>query len=100
MNVGVVTTGLEPLVVGSVETFQHQGFDNRLIWDLTGGSASLKIIDPTGASTTYAATISGGCAFVTWAVAGPVGTWFRQWTVTSADGRHQVSRRIVFEVAA
>ncbi len=54
--------------------------------------------DPNGGSHSYAGTILGGCGFVTWTVIAPVGNWTRAWSVTDAQGRHQVSRPIVFTV--
>lgn len=98
MNSALNTTGILPLTVGSVYTFEHQGILNGLGWDLTGGSASLLMTAPDGSAYTYAASISGGNAFYTWTALNIPGTWVLAWSVTDADNRHQVSRPIVFEV--
>ncbi len=101
MNVRLVTTGLVPLVTGSYEDFVLSPFLNGLPWDLTGGSVQLVIADPAANLFSYSATIVGYGARQTWAVpaafASP-GSWSRAWVITDAQGRHQVSRPIVFEV--
>lgn len=98
MNTGIVTTGILPLIVGSVEVFQLQAFADVLPWNLAGGTVTLNLIDPNGAVYSYPATISGGSVRVTWTVLNVTGTWRRSWTITDSSGVHQVSRPIVFEV--
>ena len=100
MNSALVTTGLMPLTVNSIELFQHQGILNGQVWDLTGGSATLRMADPDGTTYAYACTIASGNAFYTWTVLNVPGTWVRAWDVTDAQGRRQVSRPLVFEVIA
>jgi hypothetical protein len=98
-NTALVTTGLVPLTIGSVEKFQHQGFINSLPWDLRGGTVSLNMLDPNGGSYSYPATIQAdGTVFVQWTVIAPVGNWTRAWVVTDANTVHQVSRAIIFSV--
>ncbi len=99
-NTGVVTTGLLPLTIGSVESFEQQANLNSLPWDLTAGTVSLLMTDPNGTSYSYPATISGGCSQVTWTVVGPVGVWLRAWSTTDSNGIKQVSRPIPFIVAS
>jgi hypothetical protein len=97
-NTNLITTGVSPLCVGSVEKFQLQAALDSLPWDLTGGTVTLTFRDPTGVQTVYPASISGGCAFVTWTVIDPPGDWRRTWTVTDAAGIHQVSQPVPFTV--
>lgn len=98
MNNALVTTGLQPLCVNSTETFQFQGMLDGLPWDLTSGSATLKLTDPNGNNSSITATISGGCAFANWTVVGPAGNWLRAWDIVDATGIRQVSRPIIFAV--
>ncbi len=98
MYLGLVTTGLRPLFAGSTEVFQAQGFLNGFAWDLSGGSGSLRLVNPLGVVTTITASISGGCALAPWTVTGPSGSWSRQWTLTDVDGVVQVTDQIAFEV--
>jgi hypothetical protein len=102
MNTGVVSTGLVPLTIGSVEKFQDKPLLNELPWDLTGGSASLILSNPAGAQTTIAATIvpGGYGATANWTVIAPAGNWLRAWSLTDASGRHQVTLPIPFVVIA
>jgi len=100
VNSGLVSTGVTPIAVGSVETFKLQAYNNGLPVDLTGGTVSLKLRDPLGNVTTVSATISGGIATATWtvtAVAGQDGiaNWTRCWVV-SGGGITQTSRPIGF----
>ncbi len=98
-NVGVVTTGLVPLAIGSVETFQLQPLINRLPWDLQGGSASVILSPPTGGNITINATIAvDGSIRAQWTVIAPEGNWLLAWDCTDALGRHQVSNPIPFDV--
>jgi hypothetical protein len=98
MNDALVTTGLIPLCIGSIETFQLQPFLDKLPWNLTGGSANLLMTDPNGTNYNFPATIVNGGAQYTWTVIGPAGNWTRAWEVTDAIGITQVSNPIVFSV--
>jgi hypothetical protein len=101
MNTSLVTTGLFPLTIGSVETFIMQGFLDGLPWqEIQGGTVSLIVADPAGNQTTYAAAISGSTAKVNYAIAAPVGNWTRCWSIVDSLGRVQRSRPIVFTVMA
>jgi hypothetical protein len=96
---GIVTTGLFPLTRGSMEVFQLQPIINGLPWDLSGGSASVTLTDPNGATTILAVTITGRLIrSASWTVAAPVGGWSRQWTMTDSTGLRQVSHPLPFEV--
>lgn len=97
----LVTTGIAPYAVGTVLTFQGAFFLNHVYWDLTGGAVTLEVVDPSGNVTgPLAATISGGSPSVTYTVAAPGGQWYRKWTITDAQGRHQVSPPEAFSVDA
>ena len=98
MNEGIVTTGLKPLVVGSMKTFQLNATLDGIFWDLTGGSASVTLKDPGGNETVIPATIINGVAQATWKVAKPTGTWFRSWLATDATGLPQYTNPIAFDV--
>jgi len=98
VNTSLVTTGLVPLVISSVETFQLSSFLNGLPWDLTGGSVTIYFLDPAGVATNFPATIVGPGATYNWMVISPPGTWTRAWLVIDALGRKQKSRPIVFTV--
>ena len=107
MYTGLVTTGTNPLIIGSVETFVPRVDLNGLPDTLVGGSASLAIKDPNGNTTTYTATYGtppgepasfGSVWYVTWTVVAPVGNWSRAWTWTDVNGIHQVSPPIPFVV--
>ncbi len=100
MNTSLVTTGLSPLTIGSVEVFELSSELNCLPWDLAGGTVTLTIRDPLGNQTIYPATISGFQATVTWQVVLPEGTWTRSWKVIDASGITQVSQPLVFTVTA
>ena len=100
MNTGVVTTGLVPLTIGSVETFQLVVDLNGLPHSLSAGTASLTFSDPNGNQTTYGATIPGDDALVTYTIIGPPGSWKRAWTWTDSVGVHQVSQSIPFAVVS
>ncbi len=100
MNTALVTTGLTPLVIGSVERFQLQAYLNALPWLLDGGTVLLTISDPFGVQTIIVASIIGNGAQATWTVVGPAGNFTRAWTVTDANGVKQKSRPIVFSVTA
>jgi hypothetical protein len=98
MNSTLVTTGLVPLTIGSLETFVLQAFNNGLPWDLTGGSATVLMADPQGGSHSYTAAISGSTARISWTVLPIPGDWRRCWDVTDGSGTRQVSRPIPFTV--
>ena len=104
MNTQLVTTGLKPLVINSNDTFVLQPFNNGVIWDLTGGSATLRMTDPNGITYAYPATIvgppGGAGAQYPWTVIAPPGDWRRCWDVVSANGIRQVTLPIAFEVVA
>ncbi len=98
MNSRLVTTGNVPLTVYSVETFRFSAFKNSLLWDLTGGTAVLKLYDPAGTVTSYTATIDGSSGRYTLALPDLPGTWVRAWDLTDAEGVRQISRPFVFSV--
>lgn len=98
MNTTLVTTGLVPLCVGSIETFQAVATLNGLPWDLTGGSGTLTITNPLGVTTVLPVTIVGTTVQASWTVVVPAGDWRRVWALTDALGRHQVSFPIAFTV--
>jgi hypothetical protein len=98
INTSQVTTGLAPLVIGSVDTFQQDPKLNRLPWDLTGGTATLTLQDPNGVQTVLSAQVLGFGAKVAWTVAGAIGTWTRAWTLIDGSGLKQVSRPRPFVV--
>ncbi len=102
MNTQIVTTGLTPLTINSNETFQLQPFANGLVWDLTGGAATLRMVDPNGVTYSYVAPIvgppGGAGAQYTWTVLSPAGDWKRAWDITNAAGTRQVTRPIPFTV--
>lgn len=94
----LVTTGIRPLTIGSVELFQAQPFLNQLPWDWTGGTVQLLMTDPNGNNYTFPATVQNMGAVFQWTVTGPVGAWVRAWKVVDAQGRKQISLPIVFNV--
>jgi hypothetical protein len=100
MNTRLVTTGLVPLIIGSQETFQLKPLLNGLPWDLTGGTVTLILLDPTGAQTTISGTIAGRGATAPWTVTGPVGNWTRCWHVSDGSGLVQYSQPLVFTVSS
>lgn len=101
MNLGVVTTGLKPLVIGSNKVFQLKATLDGLFWDLTGGTASLILKDPTGLAIPINTSIVNGVAQANWTVGQPsnvIGTWTRAWLVADSTGITEKSESIVFEV--
>lgn len=99
MNNYLVTTGVKPLMVGSVEVFQVQPWLGAQPWNLTGGSATLLLRDPDqNLYTIPAAVNSGGGATAQWTVANVPGDWIRAWMLADATGRSQTSNPIVFSV--
>lgn len=98
MNTTLVTTGLVPLVIDSVETFQLKPFLNKVPWQIGGGSVTLYILDPNGMLTSFSATVAAFTALASYTVIGPAGTWSRAWKVTDSHGRVQKSRPIPFAV--
>lgn len=106
MNNGVVTTGIEPLIIGADHRFQLSAFKDGQPWNLTGGSAWIRLTDPTGVQTEYAASVSGFGATFPWTVPlltpnlqSAVGDWLRAWRV-DAGGIEQISQPIPFSVTA
>lgn len=100
MNVTTTTTGQNPLVPGSTETFVFSGMFNGQPWNLAGGSGSLKIKDPNGTVTVNAVTISGARVTYTWTVGTTAGTWTRAWFMTDANGVVENTPPITFTVIA
>ena len=100
MNLGIVTTGLVPLTINSLMTFQLDPYLDGLPWDLSGGSAVLRMIDASGVTHTSSASISAAGVIVNFTVPAPAGAWTRAWDVTDVSGRRQVSRPIAFAVVA
>ena len=98
MNNALVTTGIEPLTIGSTEVYVAKPYKGGVPWDLTGGTALLLFTDPNGVTSTLTATIASGVASVGWTVVAPIGTWLRAWKLTDAAGIVQVSQPIVFRV--
>jgi hypothetical protein len=98
LGTNVVTTGPEPLAVGSVLTMQLQAYKDGVAWDLTGGSVTLKLLDPAGNPTSISGSIVGQGAQAPWTVTSPAGNWTRAWVAQDAGGTHLVSRPIVFAV--
>jgi hypothetical protein len=98
MNLGVVTTGLVPLSVGSVELFQLQPYLNGLPWSMQGATVNLLFRDPSGNQTSSSAVITAGSATVSWTVPSTPGSWFRSWQITDANGVHQLSQPITFNI--
>ncbi len=106
-NTTLVTTGLFPLCVGSVETFCLSATLNLLPWNLQGGTVSVIVADPSGNKTTYAAVYGvppaapvgyGSCWYLQYTVADPPGDWRRSWVITDVLGVHQVSQAVPFTV--
>lgn len=97
-NTNLVTTGITPYTVGSVERFQLQAFRNGLPWPLqaNGATVTLLVKDPDGTVTTYNPTVVGTGAYYDWTVPDdPVGDFTRAWRIV--DGATvQVSRPIAF----
>jgi hypothetical protein len=100
MNTTLVTTGLVPLTVGSVEQFQLDAVLDGLHWDLTGAAVNLLMTDPLGNSYNFIAAVQNQGAVYAWVVPNVPGTWVRAWKVVDALGRTQVSRPIVFTVVS
>lgn len=99
-NNAVATTGPQAYVQGSNLLFQAQPWNNGLPWDLTGGSGTLWLTDPTGTVTSLPVTISGFTISAAWTVVAPSGTWLRCWDLTDAGGVRQLSEPLVFEVTS
>lgn len=98
MNNQVVTVGLKPLTIGSTDRFKTQAWLNDVPWDLTGGTAVLRMTDPNGTAYSFPAVISGGGAHFDWRVVGPTGIWLRAWDLVDATGLEQISEPIAFQV--
>ncbi len=95
-----MTTGLVPLAIGSVETFQLSARLNGLPWNLTGGSATVSFLGPNGETSSHAATVNRTGATLSYTVVGGEGTWSMCWLVEDASGRIQKSLPILFAVTA
>ena len=102
MQTGQVTTGLRPLTINSTELFECSPWLNGQPWSLSGGSAILKLADPSGNLTTIPGTLLAGGygATAPWTVIGPIGQWARAWVLTDGLGIIQVSEPISFEVVS
>jgi len=101
MQTGATTTGLRDFAIGSVEKFVLSVDLNGLPNSLAGGSATITFADP--AANLYgpfAASIVGDDAQYTFMIIGPSGGWARSWTFTDANGVHQVSLPIPFDVVS
>lgn len=100
MNISSTTTAPVALAIGSNETFETRASLNGEPWSLAGGSALLKLTDPTGGSSSITGSIVGQNAVASWTVVAPVGAWTRAWVLTDATGLQQVSLPISFDVVA
>lgn len=98
MNVTTTTTGQNPLVVGSMETFIFSGYLNGQPWDLTGGSATLNMVDPNGTTHAYTVTLTGDRVRYTWTVLNVPGDWTRAWALIDASGITEVTPPYPFTV--
>ena len=98
MNSSLVTTGIIPYTVGSVERFQLAPTLHGLPWALA--SATLLLTAPDGTGYSLAATVASGGyeIYRDWTVIGPVGTWVRAWQVVGLNAVLQTSRPITMEV--
>lgn len=86
-------------VVGSTKTFTIIAMRNGAPWDLTDGTVTLKMTDPTGTTgSPIAASISYNSATANWTVVTPIGEWQRTWTLTDSSGRVEVVQAIEFTV--
>lgn len=96
--IGALTTGQDPLIVGSTYVFQANPFVDGQWWNLAGAVVNCLLQPPLGPLQTVAATITNGSpATVPTVLAGPIGNWQRQWQVTLA-GKTYYSNAIVFPV--
>lgn len=98
MNNALVTTGVQPLTIGSTELFVARAILNGVPWELTGGIARLLLSDPNNVLLAINAVGELGGATAPWTVTGPVGTWVRAWRLQSVDGIVQYSRPLTFTV--
>jgi hypothetical protein len=98
VNEGIVTTGLEPLTIGSSRTFELLILRDGVFWNLTGGSGHLLMTAPDGSSLSLPVVIQNSVAVVNWTVVGPVGAWKRAWDVTDATGVREVTQPVAFDV--
>jgi hypothetical protein len=74
---------------GSTHRFQLTATKDGAVWDLTGATVTLFLIDTLGAETSYTATISspsGGVAYydVATSVLTQAGTWSRAWRIVQS----------------
>lgn len=100
-NNAFATTGLKTVAIGSQETFRIQPYRNGLPWDLSAGSATLYLADPTG---TIQSPIGGSIvaqgAQANWVVAGMAGTWTFAWALTDAFGNSKKTLPYAFGVVS
>lgn len=94
----VVTTGPDPMTVGSSKVFQLRPVLDGLPWSLAGGSANLILSDPAGGITTLMGTVTQFGATASWTVAPTPGRWSRTWQATDASGTVEYSVPIPFDV--
>lgn len=98
MNTRLVTTGPARYTVNSTPRFRFLAELDGLLWDITGGTATLKLLDPGGNLTSVAGTVEGSSGYAGWTVPDTPGTWARAWDLVDASGRREVSLPVVFEV--
>jgi hypothetical protein len=101
---------LQPLCIGSIEEIVVDPWLNKLPWNLSGGSATLYVVDPNGVLTSYAMTIvpNGFGAFYNYTVIGPANVstsgdpllppWRLAFLLVDAQGRTQKSLPVAFSV--
>lgn len=89
----------EPLVIGDTIDFTATVKKDGATWDITGGTVTLQLKDPTGTVTDYSAT--GGSGTASYSGDGTEldvsGTWRRRWEVVKS-GITVKSRWILFSV--
>jgi len=100
MNTSLVTTGITPVAVGSMQVFQASPVLNGQPWDLTGGSANLLMTDPVGGTYDIIATVIGFGAAASFTIPNVVGSWVRAWKLTDATGLVEYSLPITMNVVA
>ncbi len=108
MLVSFTTTEIDPLVAGATEVFAALNIllQNDAVppvaapWDLTGGSATLKLTPSGGAAPTVlvCAIATNNVTAPAWTVNTP-GLWARTWTFTDAFGFVQVTKPLPFQVS-
>lgn len=99
MNNRIVTTGLLPMTVGSMKSFQLDAKLDGLPWDLTGATATVRLNDPNDNLSVVTATVEPPCkAIADWEVPNVPGTWSLAWDVTDSTGRREISLPFLFTV--